>query len=57
MKGQSQMTLHNYMSGQFHRTLNGINPFSGFKDMGSARSGPSAVWFDLFLAHGQTNLG
>ena len=59
MKGQGQMTLmlHNYRSRQFHRTLNGINPSSGFKDMGSARSGPSAAWFDKFLAHGQTHMG
>ena len=25
--------------------------------MGSARSGPSAAWFDKFLAHGQTHMG
>ena len=59
IKGQGQMTkmLHNYRSRQFHRTLNGINPSSGFKDMGSAKSGPSAAWFDKFLAHGQTHMG
>ena len=58
-KGQGQMTLmlHNYSSRQFHRTSNGINPSSGFKDMGSAKSGPSAAWFDKFLAHGQTHMG
>ena len=35
IKGQGQMTLmlHNYRSRQFDRTLNGINPSSGFKDM------------------------
>ena len=25
--------------------------------MGSANSGPSAAWFDKFLAHGQTHIG
>ena len=25
--------------------------------MGSAKSGPSAAWFDKFLADGQTNVG
>ena len=29
----------------------------GFKDMGSAKSGPSAAWFDKFMAHGQTHIG
>ena len=59
MKGQGQMTLmlHDYRSRQFHRTSNGINPSSGFKDMGSAKSGPSAAWFDKFLAHGQAHMG
>ena len=59
IKGQGQMTLmlHNYRSRQFHRTLNGINPSSGFKEMGSAKSGSSAAWFDKFLAHGQTHMG
>ena len=36
---------------------NSIDPSSGFKDMGSAKSGPSAAWFDKFLAHGQTHMG
>ena len=59
IQGQGQMTmmLHNYRSGQFHRTSNGINPSSGFRDMGSARSGRSAAWFDKFLAHGQAHMG
>ena len=58
-KGQGQMTtmLYNYRSRWFHRTLNGINPSSGFRDMGSAKSGPSAAWFDKFLAHGQAHVG
>ena len=44
IKGQGQMTmmLHNYRSRQFHRTSNGTDPSRGFRDMGSAKSGPSA---------------
>ena len=59
IQGQGQMTmmLHNYRSRQFHRTSNGINPSSGLKDMGSAKSVPSAAWFDKFLAHGQAHMG
>ena len=59
IKGQGQMTLvlHNYKSRQFHRTSNSRNPSSDFKDMGSAKSGPSAAWFDKFSAHGQTHIG
>ena len=56
-QGQIMMMLDNYMSRQFHGTLNGINPSSGFRDMGSAKSGPSAAWFDKFLAHGQADMG
>ena len=48
-KIQMTMMLHNYRSWQFHRTSNGINPSSGFRDMGSAKSGPSAAWFDKFF--------
>ena len=51
------MTVHNYRSRQVHETLNGVNPSSGFRDMGSAKSGPSAAWFDKFLAHGQAHMG
>ena len=59
IQGQGQMTmmLHNYRSRQFYRTLNGVNPSSGFRDMGSSKSGPSADWFDKFLAHGQAHIG
>ena len=59
IKGQGQMTmaLHNYRSRQFHRTSNGTDPSRGFRDMGSAKSGPSAAWFDKFLAHGQAHVG
>ena len=44
-KGQGQMTmmLHNYRSRQFHRTLNGTDPSRGFRDIGSAKYGPSAA--------------
>ena len=34
--GQMSMTLHNYRPRQFHRTSNGENPSSGYRDMGSA---------------------
>ena len=59
IQGQGQMTmmLHNYRSRQFHRTSNGINPSNRFRDMGSAKSGPSAAWFEKFLAHGQAHMG
>ena len=51
IQGQGQMTMmvHNYRSRQFHKTWNGKNPPSGFRDMGSVKSGPSAAWFDKFL--------
>ena len=51
--GQGQMTtmLH-HRSGQFHRTSNGLNSFSGIRDMGSRKSGPSVAWFEKFLANG-----
>ena len=49
--------VHNYRSRQFHRTSNGTDPSSGFRDMGSAKSGPSAAWFDKFLAHRQAHTG
>ena len=53
VQGQMTMMLHNYRSRQFHRTSNGTDPSRGFRDMGSAKSGPSAAWFDKFLAHGK----
>ena len=56
-QGQMTMTLHNYRSRQFHRTSSGINPSSCFRDMGYADSGPSAAWFEKFLAHGQAHMG
>ena len=59
IQGQGQMTimLHNYMSRQFHRARNGINPSSGLRDMGSAKSDQSAASFDKFLAQGQAHMG
>ena len=56
-QGQMSMMLHNYKSRQFHRTRNGLNPSSGFRDMGFAKSDPSAASFDKFLAHGQVQIG
>ena len=58
IQGQGQMTmmLHNYRSRQFHRTSNDINPSSAFRDMGPAKSGPSATWLDKCLAHGQAHM-
>ena len=35
-KGQMSMTVHNYRLRQFHRTSNGEDPSSGYRDMGSA---------------------
>ena len=34
--GKMTMTVHNYRPRQFHRTSNGENPSSGYRDMGSA---------------------
>ena len=34
--GQMSITVHNYRPRQFHRTSNGENPLSGYRDMGSA---------------------
>ena len=58
IQGQGQMTmmLHDYRSRLLHRT-NGINLSSGFRDMGSAKSGPSTAWFDKFLANEQAHMG
>ena len=55
--GQMTMLLHNYRSRQFHRTQNGINPSNGFRDMGSAKSDPSAASFHKFWAQGQAHMG
>ena len=59
IKGQGQMSIMfiNYRSRQFHRTLNGMNPSSGFRDMGSAKYGSSAAWFDKFFAYWQAHMG
>ena len=34
--GHMTMTVHTYMPRQFHRTSNGENPSSGYRDIGSA---------------------
>ena len=59
LHGQCQMTimLHNHRSRQFLKISNCINPSSGFRDMGSAKPGPSAAWFDKFLANEQAHMG
>ena len=66
IQGQGQMTmmLHNYRSRQFHRTSNGINPSSGFRDMRSAQSGPDlwqiwqvfAPWASPYGTNGQMTM-
>ena len=56
-QGQMTMMLHNYRSKQLHRTRNGINPSSGFRDMGSARSDPSAASFDRVFGPGASPYG
>ena len=52
IQGEGEMTimLHNYRSRQLHITVNGINPSSGFRDMPSTKSDPSADPFDKFWA-------
>ena len=58
IQGQCQMTMmHSYWSRQFQRTQNGINPSSGFRDMGSAKSDPSAAIFDKFFGPGASPHG
>ena len=45
--GQMSMTVHNYRPRQFHRTSNGENPSSGYRDMGSASlaaARPTGPW-------------
>ena len=56
-QGRMSMMLHNYRFRHFHRASNGINPSSGFRYMGSAKSGPGAAWFEKFLAQGQAHMG
>ena len=33
------------------------NPSGGFRDMGSAKYGPIAAWFEKFLVYGQAHMG
>ena len=45
--GQMTMTMHNYRPRQFHRTSNGENSSSGYRDMGSASlaaTRPAGLW-------------
>ena len=58
------MTVHNYRSRQVHEMLNGVNPFSGFRDMRSAKSGPNlwqiwqvfGPWASPYGANGQMSM-
>ena len=58
------MTLHNYRSRQVHKTLNGVNPSSSFRDMRSAKSGPNlwqiwqvfGPWASPYGANGQITM-
>ena len=56
-EGEMKMMLHNYRSRQFHITSNGINTSTGFRDMASIKSGPSAASFDKFWAMGKAIWG
>ena len=55
------MTLHIYRSRQVHKTLNGVNPSSSFRDMRSAKSRPNlwqiwqvlGPWASPYGANGQ----
>ena len=44
-KGQIIMTLHNYRPRLFHRTPDGVNPSSVFRDMSSAKS--ELQWYQI----------
>ena len=58
------MTLHNYRSRQVHKTLNGVNPSSSFRDMRFAKSGPNlwqiwqvfGPWASPYGANGQMTM-
>ena len=55
------MTLHNYKSRQFHKTLNGLNRSSGFSDLHSAKSGSNLCqvfgpWASPYGANGQMTM-
>ena len=62
--GQITMTLHNYRSRQVHKTWNGVNPSSSFRDMRSAKSGPNlwqiwqvfGPWASPYGANGHTTM-
>ena len=56
IQGENEMTMmYNYRSRQCHVILNGINPSSGFRDIVSKMSGPSAASFYKFWAIGITS--
>ena len=48
--GQITMAVHNYKSRQVHKTLNGLNQSSGFRDLRSAKTGPNLchIWQVFF---------
>ena len=62
--GQTTMTLHNYRSRQVHETLNGVNPYSSFRDMHSSKFGPNLLqiwqifgpWASPYGANGQMTM-
>ena len=52
------MTVYNYKSRQVHKTWNGLNPSSGFRDSRSAISETNLcqIWHNI-LVHGQAHVG
>ena len=56
-QGHKPTMLHNYRLRQFHRTLIGVNPSSGFRDMFSQVRKPNGSWFYKCLVHGQGHMG
>ena len=57
VEAQMTMMTHNYRSRQFHITLSGINASSGFRDMASTKSSPSAASFEKFWTMGKPMWG
>ena len=60
IQGEGEMTmLHNYRSGQFHITLNGINPSSGFRESLAQvhKVSPKCCLIWKVLRHGQAHMG
>ena len=58
------MTVHKYKSRQVHKTLNGLNPSSGFRDLCSTKSGSNLCqiwqffcpWASPYWANGQMTM-